>query len=225
MSPTDRTGCSAPHHGTVHAYKHGCRCDDARRAFRGYKKRLQRGTQPSCYVPTQPSQRRIQALQAIGYARKHLAAELGYDCPSHASLQPVFWRPSIRSELADQITALYDRLSGTPGPSEIAQRRARRAGYRPPLDWDDIATGELAPPVTSGGTDQQVDEIAVVRAINGHPPAKLRRPDRLAAITRLAQSGMASTDIADRLRCGVDRVRTDRNTLDNQKRRGRREAC
>lgn len=222
MSTIARTECSAPHHGTVHAYKHGCRCDDARRAFRGYKKRLQHGMQPACYVPTHASQRRIQALQAIGYPRKHLATELGYAHPSHASLQPVFWRPSIRSELAEQITALYDRLSGTPGPSEIAQRRARAAGYHAPLDWDDIDTGTLADAETSRNDD--LDEIAVVRAINGHPPAKLRRVDRLAAIERLAREGLPSTDIADRLKCGVDRVRTDRNTLDNQKRRARQAA-
>lgn len=223
MSTTDRTGCTAHQHGTRSAYNsHGCRCPDAREAHRLYRKRHRHGTHLSAHVPAGPARRRIQALQAIGYTRGQLAAELGYRNPE--SLQPVAWyRQVIRRELDANITRLYERLSMAPGPSHVTQRRARQAGYPAPLAWDDI-DNDPAPAPTSENADREVDQIAVVRAINGHPPTKLRRPDRLAAIAELAADGIPSTEIADRLKVGVDRVRTDRNTMGNQRRRARREA-
>lgn len=224
MSPTDRTGCSAPRHGTYSAYRVGCRCPDARDDWRIYKKRRRQHRDQPGYADPRPSARRVQALMAIGWTVRDIAVRLGWS-PTSRNATRISRETRLYRHTATAIAQLYDELSGTPGPSRITERRARQAGYLPPLAWDDIDAGTLADAATSTNADNQVDEIAVVRAINGHPPAKLRRVDRLAAIARLAAHGMPSTDIADRLRCGVDRVRTDRNTLDNQKRRGRREAC
>lgn len=217
MSHVDRTGCAATRHGTASAYRHGRRCLDAREGHRLYNKRVRERRNPPGQIDPAPSARRIQALIALGWPPRDLAVRLGRTSTTR-NMMRVFRAHGLHPATANAITRVYAELSGTPGPSEVTRHRARKGGYRPPLDWDDIDAGIIAPATTS--TDREVDEMAVLRAVTGHPPAKLRRVDRLAAIAELTDDGMYSTDIAKRLRCGVDRVRTDRKTL-----RSQREVC
>lgn len=216
MSPIDRSGCSAPRHGTYSAYRAGCRCADAREAHRLYQKRNREHRNPSGRIDPRASARQLQALMVLGWRTRDLTVRLGWNPSYNCNVARVARAQWVYPYTAREIARLYEELSATIGPSQITARRARKAGYRAPLDWDDIDNGVLAPTATSGNDDGEIDEIAVVRAINGHPPAKLRRVDRLVAITRLASEGLASTDIADRMQCGVDRVRTDRKMLDNR---------
>lgn len=83
------------------------------------------------------SRRRIRALQAIGWPTKILTAELGYT--HRDALAPLLYdaRQCTRTR-AEKIADLYERLCMTPGPSNITRVRALRAGYAPPLAWDDI---------------------------------------------------------------------------------------
>lgn len=43
----------------------------------------------------------------------------------------------VRTGTADKIRAVYDRLSGSPGPSNRVAAQARFRGYAPPIDWDE----------------------------------------------------------------------------------------
>lgn len=228
MSITDPAGCSATRHGTHVAYlRHGCRCPDALRAKRGYIKRLQLGIQPVAEVSTVGPQRRIRALQTLGYSRKRLAEYLGYAAPSPASLSPVFWRNRIRRELAEHIAQLYERLCMTPGPSERTRLRARSTGYASPLAWeghnlDDPTDEPDVDTATSGNADDEIDKIAVARATSGTlPAAKLRKPERLAAVAALVDAKVPSNEIARRLDYNRKQVDRDRTALKIQRCRDR----
>lgn len=96
-------------------------------------------------VTTLGARRRVQALQAIGYSRDRIAAELGYT--SGGALTYIMQADTMLVTTATRIGNVYDRLSMTvprgAGPSR-ARTWARRYGYAPPLAWDDIDT-DLAP--------------------------------------------------------------------------------
>ena len=52
-----------------------------------------------------------------------------------------------------------------------------------------------------------VDHIAVERAVNGHPPARLTIAERAAAVMRLTDRGVSTAVIAERLRITTRTVR------------------
>jgi hypothetical protein len=80
------------------------------------------------------STRRLQALTAIGWDTDTLATELGWTTSQlHRALSAGQTPPHTRHH----ITALYDLLSMTPGPSTTARQHAQQHGWPPPLAWDD----------------------------------------------------------------------------------------
>ena len=83
--------------------------------------------------------RRIRALQALGWTRRQIAIQAGYDGNSDP-FNYFLYRPGtgVTPEVYARIVAVYERLSGTPGPSEATRAWARREGHPPPLAWDDI---------------------------------------------------------------------------------------
>jgi hypothetical protein len=86
-------------------------------------------------VPSLGSRRRARALSAIGWSMAEQASRVG--------LERLVYSNSInRSEMsagrAALIREMYERLSGTPGPSERARVLARRRGWAAPLAWDDV---------------------------------------------------------------------------------------
>jgi predicted transcriptional regulator len=80
------------------------------------------------------TRRRVQALAAIGWPQQEIAARVG-EKPRH--LSQFLRRDQIRADKVRRIRAVFDELSTTPGPSEISRKRAQRAGWPPPLAWDD----------------------------------------------------------------------------------------
>lgn len=66
------------------------------------------------------------------------------------------------------------------------------------MAWDDIDRDPHPPPVPSE-PNREVDESAVLRAIDGHPPTQLRQIDRRAAVARLSAAGASKNEIANRL--------------------------
>ena len=79
------------------------------------------------------STRRLQALTAIGWDTDTLATELGWTSTQLAKALTGHTPPHTRHH----ITALYDLLSMTPGPSTQARQHAQQHGWPPPLAWDD----------------------------------------------------------------------------------------
>lgn len=85
-------------------------------------------------VPNIGGRRRIQALMAIGWRHKDLTPMLGL--PSQNILyQDGQWFTKRKHEA---IKSIYDRLWNKPGPGGYrVTSRAAKAGYAPPLAWDD----------------------------------------------------------------------------------------
>ena len=86
------------------------------------------------------AQRRIRALIAIGYRHTDITAAMRAALPSvGTNSQMVLHQHGrwVTRAVADAVSTAYDRLAMTPGPSAISRRRAARAGYAPPLAWDD----------------------------------------------------------------------------------------
>lgn len=135
--------CACPRarhqHGTLGAYRRdGCGCLPCRAA---------RATSRNNGVYTDHRmmlgigvQRRLRALARIGWGAAPLATGLGVPVKSVER-----WRrgdyPTVMPETAARIAALYDRLWDRPPAPCSGTTRARaaaaRAGWAPPLAWDD----------------------------------------------------------------------------------------
>lgn len=85
-------------------------------------------------APRLGAHRRVQGLRAMGYPLEMLARELGI---SRSELTKLGTHGTMCAQLWQAISALYDRWSMTPGPSESVLRQSRAAGAVPPLGWDD----------------------------------------------------------------------------------------
>lgn len=80
--------------------------------------------------------RRLRGLIALGWPQAELARRSGLPtCTISHLVRGDIDKTSRRNATA--VHDLYDRLSGTPGPSDWQRRRAQAAGWAPPLAWDD----------------------------------------------------------------------------------------
>jgi hypothetical protein len=86
-------------------------------------------------VDSAGTRRRVQALAWMGWPAAVVAQQAD---TSTASLQTLI-QPTRRVSyaLAARVAEVYERLSGTPGPSKIAAGKARQLGFAPPAAWDD----------------------------------------------------------------------------------------
>ena len=144
------------------------------------------------------TRRRLQALVALGWSQRRLAAMLGVSPQSFGHL--IHDRDQVTAATFRAVRDLYDRLWNTAppaaGPGErISVSRALRAsaarGWPPPGAWD----------------DDLIDDPAASPAPGWRRPSR-RRPSDLAAEAReLARYGLSRAQAAERL--GVSR-----NTLD-----------
>lgn len=80
------------------------------------------------------SRRRVQSLAAIGWPKCEIASRIG-ERTKH--LSQFLQNNQIRADKVRRIKAVFDELCTTPGPSEKSRRYAQRAGWPPPLAWDD----------------------------------------------------------------------------------------
>ncbi len=82
------------------------------------------------------SRRRVQALTWMGWPNREVSRRIG--C-SPRSLPTLLARGRISQRLALRIAAVYDEISGQPGPSKGAASKARLLGFAPPAAWEDDA--------------------------------------------------------------------------------------
>jgi hypothetical protein len=80
--------------------------------------------------------RRLQALCALGWSRDALAEQLGCS-PQLIERHRTGRLPRLHRDTAARYEAIYQRLQGTPGPSQAARAHATGRGWAPPLLWDD----------------------------------------------------------------------------------------
>lgn len=132
---------------TVYAILYGKHLDDpSHPEHRPPRKQVQRdvaerllavelGLAGGVRVDATGTNRRLQALVAIGWPCSELARRLG--------IRPNNFRPEqdrVNKSTADAVLALYDELWDQPrsgGFAERARRMARRRGWAPPMAWDD----------------------------------------------------------------------------------------
>jgi hypothetical protein len=86
------------------------------------------------FVPNIGGRRRIQALMAMGWRHQDLTPLLGINTANIVHQQGDWFTKKKH----DAIKELYDRLWNQRGPATILSiNRIKKAGYAPPLAWDD----------------------------------------------------------------------------------------
>jgi DNA-binding XRE family transcriptional regulator len=89
---------------------------------------------PRGSVPIIGARRRIQALMAIGWRHQDLTPRLGFRSANIVH-QGGHW---VSRQKHDAVKDLYDRLWNQRGPAGAqSMTRIEKAGYAPPLAWDD----------------------------------------------------------------------------------------
>lgn len=96
-------------------------------------------------VPALGSTRRLQGLAALGWPMRELAARMGCHV-SHLCDLSRGEVERVTAARARAIAKLYDRLSGTPGPSRRTVILSRKRGWAPPLAWECECIEECACP-------------------------------------------------------------------------------
>lgn len=175
-------------HGANQRYTRlGCRCESCTEAHWRYQKRFRQGwTQKT--IDATGIRRRLQALTALGWTQEQIAKEVGCSRAAINKLMMLSYR-RVYSGTALRIKRAYDRLSMTPGPSNISRAKARQFGYLPPLAWDDdTIDNPTAKPNTAERDRDLTDEVLVQRAMSGQS-VKATKAERLEIIRRWSNAG------------------------------------
>ena len=89
----------------------------------------------SVFIPAIGTQRRLQALVAIGHTQEAICAELGVAPNSFARV--IFHQQKVTASFARRVDAVYSTMQFVDGGNDRARRRAAGFGWPPPAAWDD----------------------------------------------------------------------------------------
>ncbi|WP_280245541.1 helix-turn-helix domain-containing protein [Nocardia abscessus] len=134
--------------------------------------------------------RRLQALRMIAWSCDALAAETGLrdDYINQLTNRPPVLLPYGMWKL---IHDLYERLSGTPGPSERGRTFASRYAWGAPLDWE------------AEGLDIDDPRVMWEPALDPPPPPaptiRELSAQRRAEVARLTEKGLSAAEIAEQI--------------------------
>ena len=186
MSPDD------PRHGRYAGYIAGCREFCCRRAAADYQRKRYFDHRvlglPPRHVDKTGTVRRVQALQRLGWSAEVMSHMLGH---SGAYLNVTINRDGrlgVHQRTAEKVRDLYERLSMTIGPSDITRRRALRAGWAPPMAWDDDTIDDPNAAPDYGGEDTDVDPVVVMRLLGGDR-IKATKAEKEAALAQWVADG------------------------------------
>lgn len=203
--------CPASRHGDRTAARNGCKCPQALRARRVYEAARQAG-RPWLVVDSPVdgtgSRRRIRALYAMGHREPDLAARLGY---RGRSIPWMHRQQRISSRVAVRVRGLADELGMVAGPSHRLRARAASWGWVSMLAWEgvDIDDPNAKPELDAPEPADEVDEVAVERAVAGRLDASTLTPTELRlAVTRLQHRQVSTAESAARL--GISQRRVQR---------------
>lgn len=192
MTPDD------PRHGTNAGHVAGCREKCCSRAKLRYDKLriLERSQGIERLVPSIGFQRRVRALQAIGWSRSEIGALLGIGATTITSRMEY---KKITPGNHAAMVALYDTICMTPGSGPKAYRNrliAARKGWQPPLAWDDetIDDPNAEPWKPSEEAGDLFDEVVVLRAMNGQR-VSASPIERAEVIRRWRSAGRSLTEL------------------------------
>lgn len=167
----------------------------------------------AAYISPVGTQRRLQALVAIGYTQTHLAEQLEMRVGNLSKII-LGHRPRLRVETHQAVYQVFTRLWSTPqhGKRADASRRlAARRGWLGPLHWDDI-DHDPAPATVDLLEEFVIDEAAVTLACSGEQ-VKLRPQERREGIRRLHAAKLTDGQIATRLHMAPETVQRIRKQL------------
>jgi DNA-binding CsgD family transcriptional regulator len=173
------------------------------------------------HVDATGTRRRLQALVAVGWAQAWLARELHR---SPANLRRSMTSESVTARTAQLVNDIYERLWDAPPPRQtIAQRNASDAArtyatqhrWLPPLAWDDIDEDPDPDPnqPDTSADDDDLDEIAIERAITGDIRVRLTHAEQIEVVRRMSERGRSIRTIAELLS-------TSKRTVSRHRRQG-----
>lgn len=118
------------------------------------------------WIPIVGTQRRLQALMAVGYTIKELAARTGYSWQSLSKIVNGH-EARVRTDHAEKVEKLFIELQLIPGTNRRAILRAQRQGWPPPLAWDEdsIDDPDAAPHAPRSDKDAWFDDYQELRSI------------------------------------------------------------
>ena len=133
-----RHRCEKHQPGSEACYQRcGCRCDACGRdVYRRQQARIIRGVESGLVlIDATGTRRRIQSLMALGWTSDEIGVATGAMSGKH--IQQTSYKARVRLDTARLIATAYRQLSATPGTSSQTRGRAERAGWPPPMAWDD----------------------------------------------------------------------------------------
>jgi hypothetical protein len=162
---------------------------------------------PHSRVDATGTRRRLQALVAVGWSPDLLAAQLDRR-PSSLRRSMTSW--SVTARTAQDVAALYERLSHSAPPrvgceqraaADAARTHAAAQGWQPPLAWDNIDTDPPPQPAREDPPSDELDEIAIERALTGDGIRynDLTPAEQEQVVHRLTEQGRSIRDIATQL--------------------------
>jgi DNA-binding CsgD family transcriptional regulator len=172
------------------------------------------------HVDATGTRRRLQALIAVGWAQAWLARELHR---SPANFRRSMIADTVTARTAQLVNEMYERLWDAPPPqhttgqrnaSDAARAHAVLHGWLPPLAWDDIDTDpDPDPNHPDTSSDDDLDEVAIERAIAGDAQVRLTYPEQIEVVRRMSERGRSIRTIADLLS-------TSKRTVSRHRRQG-----
>jgi hypothetical protein len=198
---------SDPRHGTTKGFHAGCREQCCKRALaRDEKARRLDRLRGGRAVPAIGAQRRLQALMRLGWSSHRIAKEAGLPHRNHVwriingqKGRPTGW---IRRDTDAWVREVYDRLSMKIPTGHYVNRTrayAERAGWAPPLAWDEgaIDDPDARPHTGSNKATIDYDEAKVVRRVNGERTSKLTPAEAAEVERRLRKAGYSTKEIEE----------------------------
>lgn len=172
-------------------------------------------------VDSTGTRRRLQALMALGWSVNRIARAAGAD---QQAMCHALAGGMVTARTARTVRDVYDDLWDQAPPAlsrgdRVAagrtRARAARAGYLPPMAWDDDTIDDPATHPAEHDVDAYigVDHVAITRAVTGDFARTLTRAERWIAIEQLAREGLSDPEIAARLHVTDTTVLRDRQDL------------
>lgn len=141
------------------------------------------------YIDVTPSTRRVRALSHVGHSYATIAAAANTSTNRVASIANGA-QPTIRRDLAERITGIYQRLAFNPPPASKYTNRtrnvARAKGWHGPLAWDDIDDPACKPERSRRSRSKAGSRRTVADAVR---------------VAELTAAGRTAQQIADELGC------------------------
>lgn len=202
-------------HGTYARYKADCHCAPCRKA-NARRQNLHLLDPNLRVVYGTGTVRRLRALAALGWSLADVGARMSW---SKAAVSYLRGRDrKVLRSTAELVAQIYDELSmSLPSPSTPTERadvsrtrlHAARAGWAPPLAWDDIDDPAELPDLGAEPDPDAVDPVLIDRLLSGNR-VEVPRDERPAIVRALAQRGLSDPRIGHLLYANPMTVLRDR---------------